>query len=146
MHLVDFYEQPCGNCISVTYTLILQCIPWSLLCIFTCLVVLFSAIILFEIFEYLIVSLHFPIILFLKESIVSNHFYESWEKSMKRDAKNLKKVCAGEDDLTSAPGMAGMLLDRIQKTYVRTNENEDKQRVHRKYLFEIAFKFLTILQ
>ena len=48
--------------------------------------------------------------------------------------------------MTRAPGMAGMLLDRIQKTYVRPNENEDKQRVHRKYLFEIAFKFLTILQ
>ena len=39
-----------------------------------------------------------------------------------------------------------MLLDRIQTIYVIANENLDKQRVNRKYIFEIVFKIPEILQ
>lgn len=39
-----------------------------------------------------------------------------------------------------------MLLDRIQNIYVIANENLDKQRVNRKYIFEIVFKIPEILQ
>ena len=41
---------------------------------------------------------------------------------------------------------SGMLLDRIQNIYVIANENLDKQRVDRKYIFEIVFKIPKMLQ
>lgn len=39
-----------------------------------------------------------------------------------------------------------MLLDRIENIYVIANENLDKQRVDRKYIFKIVFKIPEILQ